>query len=325
MTKTIRDYQQKVDQTVRVLGGYWRPLSGLARVIEELGELAELFMQEEMDREDLGGELADLFVITASVGNQYCMDLNEEFSLMAYPIEIEELYKQAQPVSSKVDGVMSLLTRAGQIARILNHYEGDKKKKLTEKKCRLGEEIAKFNVDLIKLANHYDIPLFYYVDQILDRDVVRDKNRFDITHDPTTEPSLDHFRELTKGTPYESLKKVWGSYEWDESKKLEENLRNSLPTLERFIKVSESEGLNGLIIEIVGEQYISTEEVRNQTIQRTLQFFHQFDPYIGQDSYVNDLGLHELTFRYHFYGVEFDWVPMVHRQSLFLLFIRSMS
>ncbi|KXG42940.1 nucleoside triphosphate pyrophosphohydrolase family protein [Tepidibacillus decaturensis] len=325
MTKTIRDYQQKVDQTVRVLGGYWRPLSGLARVIEELGELAELFMQEEMDREDLGGELADLFVITASVGNQYCMDLNEEFSLMAYPIEIEELYKQAQPVSSKVDGVMSLLTRAGQIARILNHYEGDKKKKPTEKKRRLGEEIAKFNIDLIALANLNNIPLFTYVNQILDRDVVRDKNRFDITHDPTTEPSLDHFRELTKGTPYESLKKVWGSYEWDESLSLEKNLQNTLPTFQRFGKVGENEGLEALVLEIVGEEFISDEENRNKTIQRTLQFFHQFDPYIGQDPYVNDLGLHELTFRYHFYGVEFDWVPMVHRQSLFLLFIRSMS
>ena len=321
MARTIRDYQQKVDQTVRELGGYWRPLSGLARVIEELGELAELFVTDDMDREELGGELADLFIITASVGNQYCMDINEEFSRVGHPIEIDEIYQKIEPSLSKTEGIMNLLSRAGQIARILNHYEGDKKKKPTEKKRRLGEEIAKFHVDLIKLANHFDIPLFTYIDKILDRDVIRDKNRFDITHDPTTEPSLDRFRILSKGTNYENLKKFWGSCEWDELQKLEANLKNTLPTLERFVKVAESEELEGLIIEIVGDQYISSESVRNQTIQRTLQFFHHFDPFLGQDPYVNDLGLHEITFHFHFHGTEFEWVPMVYGHSLFLLFI----
>ncbi|MFV9510053.1 hypothetical protein [Tepidibacillus sp. LV47] len=321
MSQTIRDYQLKVDKTVRELGGYWRPLSGLARVIEELGELSELIMTSESDREKLGGELADLFVITASVGNQYCTDLDEEFSLMGYPIIIDEVYQGIQPVTSKEEGLMKLVTRAGQIARILNHYEGDKKKKPTEKKRRLGEEIAKFNIDLIALANFNNIPLFTYVDKILDRDVVRDKNRFDITHDPTTEPSLDHFRKLAKGTPYESLKKVWGSYEWDETLSLEKNLQNTLPTFQRFIKVGENEGLEALVLEIIGEEYIYDKEKRNKTIQRVLQFFHRYDPYQGQEPDVNELGLHELTFRFHYYGIEFEWIPMVHEQSLFILFI----
>ncbi|WP_339062140.1 hypothetical protein [Tepidibacillus marianensis] len=321
MDQTVRDYQQKVDQAVRELGGYWRPLSGLARVTEELGELSELIMCSEVDREELGGELADLFVITASVGNQYCLDLNEEFSLMGYPNHIDELYQVITSAANKEIGLMKLLARAGQIARILNHYEGDKKKKPTGKKRRLGEEIAKFNIDLIALANFTDIPLFTYVDQIIDRDVERDRNRFDVTHDPTTEPSVDHFYKLAKGTPYEKLRKIWGSYEWDEALKLEDNLQRSLLTFQRFVKVTENEGLEAFVLEIVGEEWIADEASRNQTIQRTLQFFYQYDPFIGKEPYVNDLGLHELTYRFHFHGVEFDWIPMIHDQSLFILFI----
>jgi len=321
MNQTIRNYQQQVDQAVRSLGGYWRPLSGLARVTEELGELSEFVMQLEIDRQELGGELADLFMITASVGNQYCMDLNEEFTKMKYPIIVDELYQEITPAANKEMGLMKLMSRAGQIARVLNHYEGDKKKKPTEKKRRLGEEIAKFNIDLIALANFFDIPLFTIVEQILNRDVIRDKNRFDSTHDPTTEPSVEHFYQLAKGTPYESLKKVWGSYEWDETLKLEENLQKSLFTLQRFVKVAENEGIEALVLEIDGGEWMADEASSNQTLQRTLQYFHQFDPYIGQDPYVNDLGLHELTFRYHFYTVEFDWIPMVNGQSLFILFI----
>lgn len=38
MQEMIR-LQQKVDETIRALGGYFRPLSGLARLIEEVGEV----------------------------------------------------------------------------------------------------------------------------------------------------------------------------------------------------------------------------------------------------------------------------------------------
>lgn len=37
---TVRAAQAEVDASIQALGGYWRPLANLARLIEECGELA---------------------------------------------------------------------------------------------------------------------------------------------------------------------------------------------------------------------------------------------------------------------------------------------
>ncbi len=53
--------------TIGLVGGYWRPSAAVARLLEELGELAEL------DRNDprYASELADLWIITTALSDQF--------------------------------------------------------------------------------------------------------------------------------------------------------------------------------------------------------------------------------------------------------------
>lgn len=317
MAKDILCYTQNVDDAVRKLGGYWRPLSGLARVMEELGELNELFLEEALNIEELGGELADLFIITSSVGNQYCMNANEELSQLGYATDVAILYESIVPCEDKQIGLMKLASIAGQIARILNHYDGDKKRKPLERKRRLAEEITMFHLHLISFSKGFDINIFDYVEKILARDIQRDRNRFDITHDPTTVPSLDRFRELAKEEGQVFIK-LWGSFQWDETKKLENNLKQNIHTFIRFAKAGSIEGLDGYVIEIVGEEYVLDEQKRNQTLKRVFELFHFHDP--KQDEMNEYLGLTETGLSFIFYEQVFEWVPYLSDTALYLLF-----
>jgi NTP pyrophosphatase (non-canonical NTP hydrolase) len=42
---TVREAQERVDVSIRALGGYWPPLANLARLFEECGELARAVNQ----------------------------------------------------------------------------------------------------------------------------------------------------------------------------------------------------------------------------------------------------------------------------------------
>ena len=45
----MREIQQKIDTMILHLGGYWRPLSGLARLLEEVGEVGGALRREARD------------------------------------------------------------------------------------------------------------------------------------------------------------------------------------------------------------------------------------------------------------------------------------
>ena len=64
----IKDAQKDVDERIKEYGGYWEPLSMMARLTEEVGELARIiarkygeqsFKTNEKDA-NLGDEMADL-------------------------------------------------------------------------------------------------------------------------------------------------------------------------------------------------------------------------------------------------------------------------
>lgn len=316
MGKSIKNFQVLVDETVRKLGGYWRPLSGLARLLEELGELHEVLLKDILDKEELGEELADLFIITTSIANQYCADLNWEMKQLGYSTERIKLYDQIEVPNDLNIALMRLMAVGGQIGRILNHYEGDKKKKNTEKKQRLSKEIAKFHIELLGVSKLYNIPFFSYIEQVIEKDLERDKNRFEITHDPTTEQSLANFKGLFNDSEYGTLSKLWGSYEWDELKGLEDNLKNTLPTLKRFSKVAEPEGIEGLVIEIIGDQYINPDSKRNDTIRRFLTFLNHNDRLgeIAEENFGFTTDFH-ITFQQQ----RFEWTPFITKNTLFIL------
>jgi NTP pyrophosphatase (non-canonical NTP hydrolase) len=79
--------RERVRAAMRQVGGYWRPLAAVARLQEELGELAELLMtctpdieQHAADlaerwpselAEQCASELADLWIISTALADQF--------------------------------------------------------------------------------------------------------------------------------------------------------------------------------------------------------------------------------------------------------------
>jgi len=85
---TIRDAQRAVDAWISQFEeGYWPPLSNLARLIEEVGELARELnhryghkpKKPDEPEQDLALELADILFVIVTIANEQKIDLEEAF------------------------------------------------------------------------------------------------------------------------------------------------------------------------------------------------------------------------------------------------------
>lgn len=83
-TKTIRHFQAEVDAWIQAVGGgYWSPHANLARITEEVGELARLVNHlygpkpKKADEavQELGEELADIVFAVICLANSQDIDL----------------------------------------------------------------------------------------------------------------------------------------------------------------------------------------------------------------------------------------------------------
>ena len=88
MSLTIAEAQQAVDAYVgQFKEGYWPPLSNLARLIEEVGELARELnhrygskpKKADEPEQDIGLELADILFVVIAIANQQKIDLSVAF------------------------------------------------------------------------------------------------------------------------------------------------------------------------------------------------------------------------------------------------------
>jgi NTP pyrophosphatase (non-canonical NTP hydrolase) len=84
--KTLPEFQQEIDDWVRsVGGGYWSPHENLARIAEEVGELARLLNHLYGPKpkkagevpQELGEELADIIFAIACMANALGIDLGQ--------------------------------------------------------------------------------------------------------------------------------------------------------------------------------------------------------------------------------------------------------
>jgi len=71
-----------------------------------------------------------------------------------------------------------LMEEVGELAREINHKFGPKKKKATEEKKEIGDEIADIIFTLVCLANSLDINLDESFERMMDKLRTRDKNRY---------------------------------------------------------------------------------------------------------------------------------------------------
>ena len=95
---TLREAQQIVDGWVQQAGGYWHPLAQLARLIEELGELARLVNHLYGEKpkkagepaQELGEECADLLYTLICLANSTGVDLQSSFEQMMTKLQTRD-------------------------------------------------------------------------------------------------------------------------------------------------------------------------------------------------------------------------------------------
>lgn len=85
---TLRDAQRAVDEWIgQFEAGYWPPLSNLARLVEEVGELARELnhrhghkpKKPDEPEQDLALELADILFVLIAIANEQKIDLQSAF------------------------------------------------------------------------------------------------------------------------------------------------------------------------------------------------------------------------------------------------------
>jgi len=85
---TLRDAQARVDAWIsRFEEGYWPPLANLARLTEEVGELARELnhryghkpKRADEPEQDLAIELADVLFVVLVIANEQGIDLDDAF------------------------------------------------------------------------------------------------------------------------------------------------------------------------------------------------------------------------------------------------------
>lgn len=91
--RTLRDVQQEIDHLIKDewQSHYWTPLSSLARLTEEVGELAREInhsygekpkKSSESEEGTIAAEIGDVLYILASLANSLEIDLDEAFSIV---------------------------------------------------------------------------------------------------------------------------------------------------------------------------------------------------------------------------------------------------
>ncbi|MFK3986489.1 MULTISPECIES: MazG nucleotide pyrophosphohydrolase domain-containing protein [Exiguobacterium] len=220
----MKELQRRIDRMIIHLGGYWRPLSGLARLLEEVGEVGGALYAD--DRVALREELMDVFVISTCLANQYAITLTNQTTDRDETKEERSYYR--------------LVREAGEVGRILNAYEGDKKLKASATPGSLQRHIEAVQQAVMELADMNGFDLFAEIASLIEDKSSRDFGRFDHTPDPITEDSVRAYRSYVEG-------RYWGGVK---AKPFEEvsRYREREGHLARFLKIAEVEGLDGFVI-----------------------------------------------------------------------------
>jgi NTP pyrophosphatase (non-canonical NTP hydrolase) len=96
---TLNDAQRAVDEYVgQFREGYWPPLSNLARLVEEVGELARELnhryghkpKKPEEPEQDLALELADILFVLIALANEQQIDLEEAFGRVLAKYQVRD-------------------------------------------------------------------------------------------------------------------------------------------------------------------------------------------------------------------------------------------
>lgn len=243
--------QVAVRDALAAVGGYWRPSAGVIRLLEELGEVAEALGGD--DDAALADELADVWIISTAVADQYLAPVA--------PLPSDQPAAAAVDGSSPASGAAAagvgagrgaaardhlavLLTRAGEIARIVNHYDGPKTPKHLDDWIGLGPAMSAFQRALGDFAAARGIALGPVVASKLALLTARDRGRFAPSYDASTAPVLARVRAAH---PQLAEARLLGAPDWDPAS-ADLAAAAAVKAIATFVKAGEPEHLDGLLV-----------------------------------------------------------------------------
>ena len=103
--KTLSEFQADVDAWIReVGGGYWSPHVNLARIIEEVGELARLLNHQygpkpkkpEEQAQELGEELADILFAVICLANSEGIELEPSLTGVIEKVWVRDRHRYVE-------------------------------------------------------------------------------------------------------------------------------------------------------------------------------------------------------------------------------------
>lgn len=228
------DMQSRLHRAILDVGGYWRPLAGAVRLLEELGELAEAL---NTDPESVALELADLWIITTCLATQYCVEIRDPRMRLA---------QGTRPAAYE-----DLVRIAGGIARAVNYYDGPKVPHADVAWSPLEKTIQKFHMTLCSYSELLDCDLVRAINQKIAGMTEKDAGRFSTHYDPSSAESAASFELIMASSPcpYAESARIWGAPSWS-TNKLEQDVVATIPHLFSFARCAEIERLDGFVIKL---------------------------------------------------------------------------
>jgi NTP pyrophosphatase (non-canonical NTP hydrolase) len=236
--------QAQVHAMIQSIGGYWRPVNAVARLLEELAELGEELTTADIEGngEKFPAEFADLWITSTCLANQFLLTLADDRAEAAEPYQ-----------DGAEGGFVRLVEQAGRIARVVNYYDGPKNPRSLDGFPTLTAAITSFHRTLRILAVSQGVDLDAAVESKVTAAAERDRGRFTVSYDPSTANSLRAFEPIpppAQDPASRPARRLWGAPTWDGRLTVEHNVDLIVPFLTCFAKAAERENLDGFVIRL---------------------------------------------------------------------------
>jgi len=218
-------------------------------------------------REALIGEIADLWIITTAIGNQFRIPLNDAPASDAATALLDE------------NIIGDLLRQAGHLARAINYYDGPKTPRSFEGWVPLRCSIPAIHRALYQLATRHGLNVDAAIDHKLGRIPKRDAGRFAASYDPITSRTLAAFDDVRRNTrcPFSETARLWGSPDWEKLPMLD-NILRILPSFTSFCRAAGHESLDGYVIALGEPSATQGLEGLTRSFARLLKLLVDHDP-----------------------------------------------
>ncbi|MDP4038597.1 MAG: nucleotide pyrophosphohydrolase [bacterium] len=101
-------------------------------------------------------------------------------SLSNYQKKVDKWANQYKTPYWQPHEILARITEeTGELARLINHIYGPKKKKSSEDEQELGEELSDIIFAVVCMANSHDINLDEAFDRVIDKAYGRDNERYE--------------------------------------------------------------------------------------------------------------------------------------------------